>query len=213
VALNPAWTLDSEAPEVVESADVVVKVRQALLTLREREERAIRLRYFESATYQEIGDALDVGVERARQITEKALRKLKHPSRSRTLLAAFVGTLPCTSAMPPAKPAIPPSEAQELALRLRELQAHIEETKQREARSEARIEARGKEWWRDHLEWHQPRAKRHPTMGEARCLIRIVRTVMATTDGESVILHPGEMWAVDEQHRDDLVALGYAVSA
>lgn len=208
MALNPAWTLDSEAPEVVESADVVVKVRQALLTLREREERAIRLRYFEGATYQEIGDALDVGVERARQITEKALRKLKHPSRSRILLAAFVGTLPRAS-LPPAEQAPTPSEAQELALRLRELQAHIEETKQREARSEAR----GKEWWRDHLEWHQPRAKRHPTMGEARCLIRIVRTVMATTDGESVILHPGEMWAVDEQHRDDLVAFGYAVSA
>lgn len=207
MALNPAWTLDSEAPEAVESADVVVKVRQALLTLREREERAIRLRYFDDATYQEIGEALDVGVERARQITEKALRKLKHPSRSRMLLAAFVGTLPRAS-LPPAEQAPTPSEAQELARRLRELQAHIEETKQREAQSEVR----GKEWWRDHLEWWPAPVKRHPTMGAARCLIRIVRTVMATTDGESVILHPGDTWAVDEQHRDDLVAFGYAVS-
>lgn len=212
---SDAWKLESAAPEAVESADVCVKVRQALLTLTPREERAIRLRYFEGATYHEIADAFDVCVERARQITEKALRKLKHPSRSRMLLAAFIGTLPY-GRYPPAEPEPTPSEAQEIARRLRELQSHIEDTKRRKTQQEewlANYRAKQRlDWWEVRPRT-QPVARQHPTMGEGRCLIRIVRTVAATTEGEMIIMHLGETWLVDEQHRDDLVALGYAVIA
>jgi len=66
-----------------------------LSTLTEREERVIRLRfgigmntdhtYDEITKDDEIAEGYSVGRERIRQIEAKALRKLKHPSRSRRL--------------------------------------------------------------------------------------------------------------------------------
>jgi len=229
--LGDAWKLDSAAPEALEVADLVVTVRRALLTLTEREERAVRLRYFEGATLAKVGDALDVGKERASQIIDKALRKLKHPSRSRKLRSALDGDLPFRSYLY-AEPETP-SEAQEMARRLRELQSHIEDTKRRKTQQEewlanyrAKSATQRQDWWdarvytppaRQHPTIDKFYAdawmKQHPTMGEGRCIIRIVRTVAATTEGEMIIMHPGETWLVDEEHRDDLVALGYAVIA
>lgn len=61
----------------------------ALSTLTEREERVIRLRYGlldgRSRTLEEVGKEFNVTRERIRQIEAKALRKLKHPSRSKKL--------------------------------------------------------------------------------------------------------------------------------
>jgi RNA polymerase primary sigma factor len=54
-----------------------------------RERRVIELRYgldgAPDRTLTEIGDALGVTRERIRQIEAKALRKLRHPSRSKKL--------------------------------------------------------------------------------------------------------------------------------
>lgn len=203
---SDAWKLDSAAPELVESADLAATVNRALLTLTAREERAVRLRYFKGASYDEVGDEFGVTKERARQIIQKAMRKLKHPSRSGKLRAALYGDLSFRHYFD-AEPKTP-SEAQEMARQLRELQEHIENTKRRKAREEAANAwlRRSRDKFYAHV-W----VKQHPTMGEGRCLIRIVRIVAATTDGEMIIMRPGEAWLVDEQHRDDLVALGYAV--
>jgi RNA polymerase primary sigma factor len=64
-------------------------IGEALAFLSPREERVIRLRFglgpTSEHTLEEVGNSFRVSRERIRQIEAKALRKLKHPSRSRTL--------------------------------------------------------------------------------------------------------------------------------
>jgi len=65
------------------------EIADVLLTLTEREEKVIRLRFGledgKSRTLEEVGQMFGVTRERIRQIEAKALRKLRHPSRSRKL--------------------------------------------------------------------------------------------------------------------------------
>lgn len=65
------------------------EIDQVLLTLTGREEKVIRLRFGledgKSRTLEEVGQMFGVTRERIRQIEAKALRKLRHPSRSRRL--------------------------------------------------------------------------------------------------------------------------------
>lgn len=65
------------------------EIAEVLLTLTEREEQVLRLRFgLEDGTprtLEEVGNMFGVTRERIRQIEAKALRKLRHPSRSRKL--------------------------------------------------------------------------------------------------------------------------------
>ena len=65
------------------------EIKDVLLTLTEREEKVIKLRFGledgKSRTLEEVGQMFGVTRERIRQIEAKALRKLRHPSRSRKL--------------------------------------------------------------------------------------------------------------------------------
>ncbi|MBQ7642652.1 MAG: sigma-70 family RNA polymerase sigma factor, partial [Clostridia bacterium] len=58
-------------------------------TLTPREEKVLRLRYGiddgKTRTLEEVGKEFNVTRERIRQIEAKALRKLRHPSRSKKL--------------------------------------------------------------------------------------------------------------------------------
>ena len=62
---------------------------EVLSTLTEREQKVLRLRFGlddgRQRTLEEVGQEFDVTRERIRQIEAKALRKLRHPSRSRKL--------------------------------------------------------------------------------------------------------------------------------
>jgi RNA polymerase primary sigma factor len=64
-------------------------VKDALGTLTIREQEVLRLRFGlddgRSRTLEEVGREFKVTRERIRQIEAKALRKLRHPSRSRRL--------------------------------------------------------------------------------------------------------------------------------
>ena len=65
------------------------QLSEALSTLTRREEEVLRLRYGltdgRARTLEEVGQIFHVTRERIRQIEAKALRKLRHPSRSRKL--------------------------------------------------------------------------------------------------------------------------------
>jgi RNA polymerase primary sigma factor len=67
---------------------------RTLALLTPREERVLRMRFGigmnKDHTLEEVGQQFSVTRERIRQIEAKALRKLKHPSRSR-ILRSFLG--------------------------------------------------------------------------------------------------------------------------
>ena len=75
--------------EVALQSDLRDAVTRALEGLTPREERVLRMRFGlgtnADCTLEEVGQTFSVTRERIRQIEAKALRKLKHPSRSRAL--------------------------------------------------------------------------------------------------------------------------------
>jgi len=90
-----------EDRQAVSPSDAVISVNlkeytsQVLRTLTPREERVVKMRFGledgSEHTLEEVGQSFQVTRERIRQIEAKALRKLRHPSRSRKL-RAFVDT-------------------------------------------------------------------------------------------------------------------------
>ena len=83
---------DSDAMEPAESASYNMlrqQLAEVMATLSEREAKVLRLRFGledgRAHTLEEVGKEFDVTRERVRQIEAKALRKLRHPSRSRIL--------------------------------------------------------------------------------------------------------------------------------
>ena len=77
--------------EAVINANLSERTAHVLRTLNAREEKIIRMRFGiedgSERTLEEVGRSFDVTRERIRQIEAKALRKLRHPSRSRELKA------------------------------------------------------------------------------------------------------------------------------
>jgi RNA polymerase primary sigma factor len=79
--------------EAVMNANLKERTAHVLRTLNAREEKIIRMRFGiedgSERTLEEVGQLFSVTRERIRQIEAKALRKLRHPSRSRELKALF----------------------------------------------------------------------------------------------------------------------------
>ncbi len=86
-ATSPAEHMEKHA--LTDETDMI------LSTLTPREERVLRLRYgigeASEHTLEEVGQDFEVTRERIRQIEAKALRKLRHPSRSKRLSAFLEG--------------------------------------------------------------------------------------------------------------------------
>jgi RNA polymerase primary sigma factor len=87
---------DKRAPspqEAIINEDLSDQMRRVLSTLLPREEKVLKMRFGigerANHTLEEVGHDFEVTRERIRQIEAKALRKLRHPSRSR-LLKSFV---------------------------------------------------------------------------------------------------------------------------
>ncbi len=84
---------DTSPAESVASNDLKERVREVLKTLTPREEKVLKMRFgidvASEHTLEEVGKDFSVTRERIRQIEVKALRKLKHPSRSKKLQSFF----------------------------------------------------------------------------------------------------------------------------
>jgi RNA polymerase primary sigma factor len=76
-------------PDTVIHINLKEQIEEALKTLTEREAKVLKMRFGlgdgNEHTLEEVGQQFKVTRERIRQIEAKALRKLKHPSRSRKL--------------------------------------------------------------------------------------------------------------------------------
>lgn len=104
VGKNIAWK-DSEVPypynlidaifrehvDVIISKDVEDGIEYAVSTLNDREQKVIKHRFQEYMSHKEIGKEFDVTHERIRQIESKALRKLRHPTRTRYFRFGLTG--------------------------------------------------------------------------------------------------------------------------
>jgi hypothetical protein len=77
---------DDHNPEIdVNNAQMRAAITQLLLKLSPRMERMLRERFFQGLTLEQISQKYGISRERIRQIEAKALRILKHPSRSKQL--------------------------------------------------------------------------------------------------------------------------------
>lgn len=83
---------DEDASQPAEAASYTLlreQLEEVLSTLAPREEQVLRMRFGltdgKAHTLEEVGKEFDVTRERIRQIESKALRKLRHPSRSKKL--------------------------------------------------------------------------------------------------------------------------------
>ena len=81
---------DDDAPAPAEAASHTLlkeQLNEVLATLTDREAKVLKLRFGlidgKARTLEEVGQKFDVTRERIRQIEAKALRKLRHPSRSK----------------------------------------------------------------------------------------------------------------------------------
>lgn len=81
--------MDEDADELLEICLCREAVMSVLNTLSERESNVLRLRFGidtgQEQTLEEVGIVYEVTRERIRQIEAKALRKLRHASRSKKL--------------------------------------------------------------------------------------------------------------------------------
>jgi RNA polymerase primary sigma factor len=79
--------------DTVANNDLKERVRKVLKTLTPREEKVLKMRFgidvASEHTLEEVGKDFSVTRERIRQIEVKALRKLRHPSRSKKLKSFF----------------------------------------------------------------------------------------------------------------------------
>lgn len=91
---NPlgAFIMDVDSPSPVQEAELNIlkeQIQEVLSELNERERKVISLRFGIDDGYprtlEEVGNIFEVTRERIRQIEAKALRKLRHPRRSRKL--------------------------------------------------------------------------------------------------------------------------------
>ena len=83
---------DNDAPAPAEAASNLLlkeQLLEVLSTLTPREKKVLQMRFGiddgRPRTLEEVGKEFDVTRERIRQIEAKALRKLRHPSRSKKL--------------------------------------------------------------------------------------------------------------------------------
>ena len=81
----PAW-METEPVDQDYITDVQNVFTKVIETLTKREQILLWYRFWANYTLEEISDLFEVTRERVRQIEQKSLRKMRHPTRSESLL-------------------------------------------------------------------------------------------------------------------------------
>lgn len=76
---------ETDPTELFALAEMKNKMHTALDSLPKIERNVLKMRFFDNMTLLEIAEEIDRGPERVRQIEAKALRRLRHPTRSEDL--------------------------------------------------------------------------------------------------------------------------------
>lgn len=84
-AVGDSYRRGMDLDACVDKAGLCDTFREVLLTLTPKEERVLRFRFEYDQSPEKIGQALGIAKENIKNVEAKALRKLKHPSRSRKL--------------------------------------------------------------------------------------------------------------------------------
>ena len=84
----PDW-MGQEPPDQAQERDLERVVAYLFTTITEREASVLIQRYWLENTLEECGKQMNITRERVRQIEMKAIRKLRHPSRSALLALAI----------------------------------------------------------------------------------------------------------------------------
>lgn len=79
------YDLEEDCAKRLDQEQLQHDVREAIGGLSEELQAVIQYRYFDGLTLKETGQRLGVGIERARQLEAKAMRKMRIPSRSEKL--------------------------------------------------------------------------------------------------------------------------------
>lgn len=77
--------------EWLDDEDHMTGLNHALGTLSEREQKIIRMRFYDIMTLEDVAKSFNVTRERIRQIEAKSIRKLRHPARKNFILHGYEG--------------------------------------------------------------------------------------------------------------------------
>ena len=80
------FAYDPETDQSIDNDKRNKKIANVLKGLTSKEQKILKMRFVDDMTLRDVGKAFNVGPERIRQIEQKALRKLRHPTRSDQLV-------------------------------------------------------------------------------------------------------------------------------
>ena len=78
----PTWMEDSDPQDEIKQESLEIAIHEQLLTLTAKEQIILHMRFWLEMSSDEVGLCFRVTGQRIRQIEAKALRKLRHSSRS-----------------------------------------------------------------------------------------------------------------------------------
>jgi len=72
---------ETRPDSILALTEIKERVQEVMEEMTKREQKLLRMRYYENMTLEEVGKEFNISVERVRQIEAKTFRKLRHPTR------------------------------------------------------------------------------------------------------------------------------------
>ena len=72
---------ETRPDSILALTEIKERVQEVMEEMTKKEQKLLRMRYYENMTLEEVGKEFNISVERVRQIEAKTFRKLRHPTR------------------------------------------------------------------------------------------------------------------------------------